>query len=109
MIEDGPDHKERERREKSSCLAYRDETGRVADFHALRHTFATNFARGGAHPKRAEDLAHHSDINLTMSRYSHTLMPDRAAAVEALPDLTARPDRERKQATKTDAKSLASR
>ncbi len=31
----------REERGKSSCLAYRDDLGRVADFHALRGTFAS--------------------------------------------------------------------
>ncbi len=33
------------------------------------------------------DLARHSDINLTLRRYSHTILSDRATAVAALPDL----------------------
>lgn len=87
-IDEALDDIERDRRETSSFLVYRDRTGRVAGFHALRHTFVTNLARAGVHPKQAQDLARHSDINLTMSRYSHTLMADRAAALKALPGLT---------------------
>ncbi len=79
---------ERKRREQSKFLAYRDDAGRVADFHALRHTFATFLADGGVHPKQAQDLVRHSDINLTMTRYTHTLVADRAAALSALPDLS---------------------
>ena len=39
-------------------------------FHALRHTFITNLARSGVHPKTAQSLARHSTITLTMDRYS---------------------------------------
>lgn len=28
-------------------IEYRDGSGRVVDFHALRHTFITNLTRGG--------------------------------------------------------------
>ncbi len=42
--------------------------------------FITNLARGGVHPKQARDLARHSDMNLTLSRYRHTLMGEQAAA-----------------------------
>ena len=59
--------------------------GRV-DFHALRHTFGSLLAASGVHPKIAQDLMRHSDINLTMSRYSHTLLGQGAKAVESLPD-----------------------
>ena len=59
----------------------------VVDFHSLRHTFITNLACSGVHPKVAMDLAGHSDINLTMKRYSHTVMEQRADAVAMLPEL----------------------
>ena len=85
-------------------ISYRDDSGCVLDFHAFRHTFITDLARGGVHPKPAQDLARHSDINLTLSRYSHTLIADRAAALEALPDLTTRAEQERLRATGTDGK-----
>ena len=76
-------------REGMDFLTYRDSAGRVADFHALRHTFITNLASGGVHPKTAQALARHSTITLTMDRYSHTMRGDEADALGALPDLSA--------------------
>ncbi len=70
-------------------VKYLDASGRFADFHSLRHTFITNLAQSGVHPKVAQDLARHSDINLTLSRYSHTVMEQRAEAVAKLPELVA--------------------
>ena len=61
--------------------------GGVLDFHSLRHTFLTMLANSGVHPKVAQDLARHSDINLTLSRYSHTVLEQRAEAVDRLPAL----------------------
>src|SRR5581483_5553721 len=50
---------------QAAGVAYRDAAGHVADFHALRHTFISNLARGGVHPKVAQQLARHSTITLT--------------------------------------------
>lgn len=84
-------------------IAYRDDAGRVVDFHALRHTFVTNLARGGARPKDAQALARHSTITLTMDRYAHTVVGAVATALEVLPDLSDRaPQRQRRLATGTD-------
>ena len=77
---------ERQRREESDFLAYRDAAGRVADFDALRHTTSSLLAASGAHPKVAQAIMRHSDINLTLSRYSHVYSGDEAAAVAKLPD-----------------------
>ena len=85
----------------SAGIEYEDEAGRQADFHALRHTFITNLAAAGVHPKQAMDLARHPDINLTLARYSHTVLADRAQAVAALPDLSAAPEEEAMRATGT--------
>lgn len=65
-----------------------DCAGRPRNFHSLRHTFDTNLARAGVHPKDAMELMRHSDINLTLKRYSHVTIRDRAAAVSKLPDLS---------------------
>ncbi len=62
--------------------------GKWIDFHCLRHTFATNLARAGVAPKVAQDLLRHSDINMTMKVYTHTLREDRLAAMERLPDVS---------------------
>jgi hypothetical protein len=75
--------------------------GRVADFHALRHTFISNLARSGAHPKVAQALGRHATVQLTPGRYSHTLVQDERAGIEALPDIEPTDDRE--AATGTDA------
>jgi hypothetical protein len=102
----GEGHTEAEisRREKSAFLAYRDDAGRVADFHSLRHTFISNLAQAGVHPELTQSLARHSDINLTMSRYTHTTRGEESAALAALPDLS--PDRrENAQATGTDGQA----
>ena len=66
-------------------IAYVDDAGLFADFHSLRHSFISMLAAGNVHPKLAQRLARHSDINLTMMRYSHTLLADEAQALEALP------------------------
>jgi len=72
-------------------ITYRDDAGRVADFHSLRHTFITNLAASGCHPKTAQVLARHSTITLTMDRYTHGVVGDEAAALDRLPDLSAPP------------------
>lgn len=97
---------ERAERINSDYLAYTDDTGRVFDFHALRHQFISNLARGGASPKEAQALARHSTITLTMDRYTHLGIVDLSAALDRLPKLpdndatAAQPDQLR--ATGTD-------
>ena len=59
----------------------------LIDFHALRHSFGTNLALAGVPVKVCMDLMRHSDVNLTMKLYAHTLVQDRARALDALPDL----------------------
>jgi hypothetical protein len=73
---------------RETGIVYRDDEGRVADFHSLRHTFISNLARSGVHPKTAQALARHSTITLTMDRYSHSLIGEQADALKDLPDLT---------------------
>ena len=92
---------ERSKRERTDFLIYRDHSGRVADFHALRHTFISNLAQGGVHPKDAQALARHSTITLTMDRYTHVARGKLATALEALPDLRYDPDAQQAKATGT--------
>jgi hypothetical protein len=68
-------------------LEYEDDRGRVADFHALRHTFISNLARAGVHPRNAQALARHSTMDLTMNIYTHVNMRDLGRDVESLPAL----------------------
>jgi integrase/recombinase XerD len=93
---------------EAAGIPFRDGTGRVADFHALRHTFISNLASGGIHPKTAQALARHSTITLTMDRYTHTLRGDQADALAVLPDLS-RPARQAARATGTEGAKPAGR
>ena len=58
-----------------------------ADFHALRHSYLTMLGRHGVDLRTAQELAGHSTPTLT-ARYTHTRLPDLAAAVGRLPLLT---------------------
>ena len=86
-IRETPDPAERRSRRVSSFLAPRDASGRVVDFHALRHTFITRLARSGVTPAVAKSLARHSTIMLTMDHYTHMLIEDERAALERLPEI----------------------
>jgi len=87
-IADAGSQDERDQREAGTFLMYRDDAGRCADFHALRHTFISNLAAGGVHPKTAQRLARHSTITLTMDRYTHLRREDLAGALDTLPNLS---------------------
>jgi hypothetical protein len=63
----------------------------------LPHTLLTSGSGGLGKTKVTMDLARHSDINLTMGRYSHTVLEGRAEALQKLPDL-----REKRQCQKTE-------
>ena len=78
-------------------LGYKDGSGRIFDFHAIRHQFISNLALCGVHPKVAQELARHSDINLTMTRYSHLTKADEQRAIESLPDIQDKPDEEARE------------
>jgi len=69
-------------------IDYRDNQGRVFDFHALRGQCGTLLAQAGVHPKTAQTILRHSDVNLTMNIYSHVLRGAESQAVAALPDLS---------------------
>jgi len=71
---------------KAAGIPYMDDVGRVADFHALRHTFITRVVGSGATVKVAQDLARHSTPTLTIGRYAHARLHDLSAALDALPD-----------------------
>ena len=79
--------KERQRREESTFLVYRDDAGKVLDFHSLRHTYITRLCRAGIHPKIAQRLARHSTIQLTLDHYSHVEDEDLAPAIETVPEI----------------------
>jgi integrase len=69
-------------------IPYVDDAGRYADFHALRHSTGSLLAASGAHPKVVQSIMRHSDINLTMNRYTHIFRGQESEAVAGLPDLS---------------------
>lgn len=66
------------------AIPYRDDRGRVFDFHSLRKQYITSLCRGQVDPKTAQTLARHSSITLTMDVYAEAEEADRAAAVRNL-------------------------
>jgi len=78
------------------------------NFHGLRHSFGTMLAAAGVHPKDAQELMRHSDINLTMSLYTHTLRGHDSAAINSLPDLDRLPESQKQVKTGTDNKPVSS-
>ena len=88
-------------------IPYVDGDGRYADFHSLRHTMGTWLAACGVHPKVAQIIMRHSDINLTMSRYTHIFRGQEAEAINKLPDLSfPSQEAQKSAATGTDGKSV---
>ena len=83
-IEESADPRTRANREHSDFLKYQNEAGMYADFHANRHTFITNLVLAGVHPKMAQSIARHSDVNLTMGIYSHVDVAQQSAAINSL-------------------------
>lgn len=69
---------------EAAGIAKRDDSGRVVDRHALRHTYVTWIAAGGAHPKTTMALARHSSMELS-ARYTDLALLDVRGAVERLP------------------------
>ncbi len=88
-------------------IPYVDDAGRYADFHALRHTTGSFLVASGAHPKVVQSIMRHSDMNLTMGRYTHVFSGQESKAVAKLPDLS-QPSKEKQRAiaTGTDGKNL---
>jgi integrase len=84
------------------AIPYTDAAGRYRDFHSLRHTTGSWLANCGAHPKVIQQIMRHGDINLTMSRYTHTLRGQEAQAVAKMPDLSIASCQAEQRATGTD-------
>jgi len=91
-LEEAPSERICKEREKTSFLKYRDSAGRVADFHALRHTYISRLVRSGANVKVAQELARHSTPTLTLGRYSHVQVLDQTKALDGVPSIEKKPD-----------------
>ena len=91
---------------KAAAVPYVDDAGHYFDFHALRHDYLTGFSERGVAPKKAQELARHSDINLTMNTYTHLAAHDLVDAVEAIPDPAAIVAQQQQRATGTDGRAV---
>ncbi len=83
-------------------IPYVDDEGHYADFHALRHSTGSLLAASGVHPKVVQSIMRHSDINLTMSRYTHIFRGQESEAVASMPDLSS-PSKEAQETRATGA------
>ena len=59
--------------------------GQFCDFHALRHTAASLLIQTGANPKIIQTLMRHTDINLTLQKYTHLYAGEKRNTIESLP------------------------
>ncbi len=67
--------------------------GKFADFHSLRHSTASLLIQTGTNPKLIQSIMRHSDLNLTMSRYTHIYAGQQREAIESLPDFKVKQDK----------------
>ncbi len=66
-------------------VPYKDDRGRVFDFHAQRGQFITQLILAGTLPGELKELARHSTIELTYKRYADLGVDPGRAAVGKLP------------------------
>ena len=56
-------------------------------FHDLRHSAATILLVMGVHPKQVQEILRHSNISITMNRYSHVVPSMRNKVMDDLDTL----------------------
>lgn len=78
------DASEREQREQSDFLAYRDHRGRFFDVHSLRVTYITMLARAGLPNAVVQKLARHSSWELTAQVYIDNGLSQLAQSVRGI-------------------------
>ncbi len=92
---------------KRAGIPYKDANGLFADFHALRHTYITNLARNGVPLATAQKLARHSTPVLTALRYTHIDLKDQKLAVDRLPSLQKKLQRQLQRADDFSCREVA--
>ncbi|NRB76071.1 MAG: tyrosine-type recombinase/integrase [Verrucomicrobiales bacterium] len=73
---------------KSAGIPFEDDSGNRFDFHALRHTFATLLANGGAALPMAMKAMRHSEPSLTAKTYTDANALQLAPMIEQLPGMS---------------------
>ncbi len=86
-IADAKDNEvERQRREKSDFLCYRNAAGEVADFHSTRHTYISGIVAGGASVKVAPRVGPTFYVTVDGRSLRPCPAARSASALDALPD-----------------------
>ena len=85
-----------------------DSVGRKVDFHALRYTFATKFARQGVPQRLAQELMRHSDPKLTVMIYTGVSQLPTFDAVQKLEWTAGKPAAEGQEYTQIDSQEAVS-
>ena len=106
---EAPKGKARRERLESDTLCYRDNAGRYADLHSLRHSYITRLGIADVSLTVAQRLARHSTPTLTANVYTHVRLADQRAALarafQAAPSPA--PETEAARATGTDGAVVA--
>lgn len=59
-----------------------------ANFHSLRHTFATRCVEFGVDVKSLSEILGHSNVNITLNKYVHSSMENKKRNIEKLQPIT---------------------
>lgn len=86
-LAEAADDQTRAQRQKTHFLLA-DSAAGVWDFHAFRHGYVTRLIEGRVAVADVQQLARHSDANLTLGRYGHSEAA--ITAVDVLPDVMGR-------------------
>lgn len=70
---------------EAAGIPYKDASGLVFDFHALRHQFGTMLSRSGVPLAMAQKMMRHSVPKLTTNIYTHATLSDKADELAKLP------------------------
>lgn len=60
-----------------------------ANFHTLRHTFATRCVEGGFDIKSLSEILGHANVNITLNRYVHPSMKSKKKSMEMISEIFA--------------------
>ena len=72
---------------KAAGIPYTDDSGRVADVHALRNSMVSGLLKAGADPKSVQALARHADARMTLGTYAKLGRDDERNALDRLAPL----------------------
>ena len=84
---------------KAAGIERVDASGKVVDFHALRHTYGTHLIQAGADPKTVQVLMRHAKAETTLGIYVHSDRQRMKDAVARLPDFAGSAEMVEKEAT----------